>query len=45
LEGVVIIVQEIIAWPSGDSHLLDLNEYKGIKILSARKFLEIVEKD
>lgn len=25
---------------SGDSHLLDLNEYKGIKILSARKFLE-----
>ena len=29
---------------SGDSHLLDLKEYKGIKILSAKDFLEIAEK-
>jgi predicted nucleic acid-binding protein len=28
---------------SGDRHLLDLVEYKGIKILKARKFLEITE--
>lgn len=26
---------------SGDSHLLNLREYKGIKILSAREFLEL----
>lgn len=25
---------------SGDSHLLDINRYKGIKILTAKKFLE-----
>lgn len=30
---------------SGDSHLLDLNEYRGIKILSAKQFLDIVEKE
>jgi len=30
---------------SGDSHLLDLNEYNGIKILSAKKFLELLEEN
>lgn len=29
---------------SGDSHLLDLKEYKSIKILCAKKFLEMIEK-
>jgi len=27
---------------SGDSHLLSLKEYKGIKVLSSREFLEII---
>lgn len=29
---------------SGDRHLLDLGEYKGIPILTVREFLELVEK-
>ena len=29
---------------SGDKHLLKLKEYKGIKIMSAREFLDILEK-
>lgn len=29
---------------SGDKHLLKLKEYKGIKILSAREFLDVLEK-
>ena len=28
---------------SGDSHLLDLKQYKNIKIISARKFLDIYD--
>ena len=30
---------------SGDRHLLNLKGYKGIKILSAKKFLDLVERD
>lgn len=29
---------------SGDRHLLSLKEYKGIKILTAREFIELVSK-
>jgi len=30
---------------SGDKHLLSIRIYKGIKIISAREFLEFVQKE
>ena len=43
LECAVKAKADIIA--SGDSHLLDLKEYKGIRVLKPVQFLALLEKE